>query len=148
MSVRSLFGAVAAAAFLAACADTSSTAPDLGGASFAKSGTAPSGGGGSAGGGSTGGGNSTPSAPAGSPPVAPSYTARIDSIGKVPTGVYYGTPSQWTVGGYNFEGNYFTHLKALNGPLVAGACVSVTFYESGSQYIASEIKSVAASKCS
>jgi hypothetical protein len=141
---RSLFVALSAAAFLAACADTASTAPDLG-ASFAKSGTA------TGGGGSTGGGSSTPTpstSPAGGPPVAPSFTARIDSIGIVPTGVYYGTPSQWTVGGYSFEGNYFTHLKAINGPLVVGACVSVTFSESGGLYIASEIKSVAATKCS
>jgi hypothetical protein len=152
MSARSLLGAIAAAAFLAACAETS-TAPDLGGASFAKSGTAPSGGsgggsgGGSKGGGSTGGGGGS-TTPTGGPPVAPSYTARINSIGKVPTGVYYGTPSQWTIGGYIFEGNYFTHLKPINGALVVGACVSVTFYESGTQYIASEIKTQVASKCS
>ncbi len=138
-----------------ACSDETGTAPDLAGPSFAKSGTAPSGGG-STGGGSTGGGSksttggSTGGSTGGTvsgPPVVPSYTAHIDAIGVVPTSQYYGTPSEWTIGGYKFEGNFFTHLKAVNGPLKVGACVSVTFYEGANGYVASEIKSVAESKC-
>lgn len=137
------------AAIASACANDSSTAPDLAGPSFAKSGTAPSGGGSTSGGGKTGGGSSTggSTGTVSGPPVAPSYTAHIDAIGIVPTTVYYGTPSEWTIGGYKFEGNYFTHLKPINGTLVVGRCVSVTFYDGPNGYVASEIKSVDESKC-
>ncbi|MEO8620945.1 MAG: hypothetical protein ABI625_07760 [bacterium] len=129
--------ALAAVTALAACSDSSATSPvSPSSPTLAKSGTTSGGGGG---GGSTG---------APSIPVVPSFTARIDSIGIVPTGVYYGTPSEWTVGGYIFEGNYFTHLKALAGPLVVGACVSVTFSEPEPGHrVASEIKSEQSSKC-
>lgn len=140
-----LFAFVLSIGTSTACSDQTGTAPDLAGPSFAKSGTAPSGGGSKSGGGKSTGG-STGGTVSG-PPVAPSYTAHIDAIGIVPTSVYYGTPSEWTIGGYKFEGNYFTHLKALAGPLKVGACVSVTFYEGASGYVASEIKTVAESKC-
>lgn len=147
MSVRArVLFAAASFAVLGACAD-SATAPDVGAPAFAKSGSAPSGGGGgkSAGGGKTGGGST---GTVSGPPVAPSFSGIINAIGVVPTTVYYGTPSEWTIGGYVFEGNFFTHLKMPNGPLVVGACVSVTFSDDGAgHYIASEIKSQLASKC-
>ena len=106
----------AAAVLAAACSDLSNPLMTPSTASFSKSGTAPS------------GGSSktdtttkpTSSSPSGIP-VAPSYTARIDSIGVIPTAVYYGTPSTWTIGGYTFQGSYVTHLKTLNGPLEVGA---------------------------
>jgi hypothetical protein len=106
------------------------------------------GGGGAGGGGSTSPDSSTSSTGSSGIPVAPSFTARIDSIGVVPTAMYYGTPSQWTIGGYVFEANYLTHLKATNGPLVVGACVSVTFSTTYTgAYLASEIKSELPSRC-
>lgn len=153
MSVRArVLFAAASLAVLGACAD-SATAPDVSAPAFAKSGSAPSGGGGGggkSGGGKTGGG-STGGGSTGTvsgPPVAPSFSGIINAIGVVPTTVYYGTPSEWTIGGYVFEGNFFTHLKMPNGPLVVGACVSVTFSDDGAgHYIASEIKSQLASKC-
>lgn len=138
----------AAAVLAAACADVSSPnvlAPTS--ASFAKSGTAASGGGGGGGGGTVSTDPTTNSPATSGPPVAPSYTAHIDSIGVVPTAVYYGTPSQWTVGGYTFQANYLTHLKATAGPLVVGACVAVTFSETDGIYNASELKTVDQSKC-
>jgi hypothetical protein len=133
-----------------ACSNDGPAAPTPSAPLLAKSGTAPSGG---SGGGKNGGGtvdsstSPSKSAPNG-PPVAPSYTARIDSIGEVPTAMYYGTPSVWKIGGYIFESGYLTHLKPLAGPLVVGACVSVTFSTSTTgAYLASEIKTEAASKC-
>jgi hypothetical protein len=114
---------------------------------LAKSGTAASGG---SGGGGGGGGIDAPTNSPGQsgPPVAPSFTARIDSIGVVPTALYYGSPSEWTIGGYLFEANSLTHLRTTNGPLVVGACVSVTFSQTYTgAYLASEIRSEAPSKC-
>ena len=62
--------------------------------------------------------------------------------------MYYGTPSTWTIGGYVFEANYLTHLKTPEGPLVVGACVSVTFSNTVTgAYMASEIKTELQSKC-
>jgi len=132
----------AAAVLAAACSDLSNPLVGPTAASFSKSGTAPSGGSSKT--------DTTTKSPSPSPsgiPVAPSYTARLDSIGVIPTAVYYGTPSTWTIGGYTFQGSYVTHLKTLNGPLVVGACVSVTFTEFDGVYNASEIKSEQASKC-
>jgi hypothetical protein len=150
-SARFTYLALGAAAVLAAaCSDVSNplSAPDT--PSFAKSGTAPSGGGGGGGGGggkvSTDSSTNSPASPSGIP-IAPSYTARIDSIGVVPTAMYYGTPSTWTIGGYVFQASYLTHLKPLNGPLVVGACVSVTFTEYDGVYNTSEIKTEQQSKC-
>lgn len=149
--LTALFALAAAGTLAAACSDVAGPAVRPTAPSLAKSGTAPSGGG--TGGGKNGGGRvdsstkSTPSAPNG-PPVAPSYTARIDSIGVVPTAMYYGTPSVWKIGGYIFESGYLTHLKPLAGPLVVGACVSVTFSTTVTgAYFASEIKTELASKC-
>ncbi|AHG92965.1 hypothetical protein J421_5430 (plasmid) [Gemmatirosa kalamazoonensis] len=125
-----------------ACSNDGPAAPALGAPSLSKSGTAASGG---SGGG--GGGDNSTSTTSG-PPVAPSYTARIDSIGVVPTAMYYGTPSEWTIGGYRFEANSLTHLKAPEGPLVVGACVSVTFSVTYTgAYLASEIKTEQQSRC-
>ena len=139
--IASLAAAVAVLGAAACSNDGPTAAPAPSAPSLAKSGTAPSGGGGGGGGGSSSGTQS-------GPPVAPSYTAKIDSIGEVPTLMYYGTPSVWKIGGYIFESNYLTHLKALAGPLVVGACVSVTFSNSiTGAYIASEIKTESPSKC-
>ncbi len=141
MSVRTrvLFSAIAMTSILAACSDVAATGPDVSAPSFAKSGTAV--------GGSSATGSTTTTTSTSSSPMAPSYSARITSIGLVPTGLYYGTPSQWTVGGFVFEGNYFTHLKPVAGPLVVGACVAVTFSEANGIRYASELKTVDASKC-
>ncbi len=146
MSIRArvLFAAIASSALLTACSsdDQSPTAPQSA-AAFAKSGTAPSGGG--SGGGSTGG-SSTGGATVG-PPVAPSYTARITKIGKVPAGFYYGTPSEWEVGGYAFKSVFVSNFKPVNGPIVVGACVSVTFYDADPDRILTELKTQVSSKC-
>ena len=148
--IASLATALAVLGAAACSNDGPTAAPTPSAPSFSKSGTAPSGGSGGGGGGGGGGSvdTSTNSSPTGGPPVAPSYTAKIDSIGEVPTLMYYGTPSVWKIGGYIFESNYLTHLKALEGPLVVGACVSVTFSNSVTgAYLASEIKTELASKC-
>jgi hypothetical protein len=141
----------AALAFLgaAACSNDSPTGISTDAPLFSKSGTAPSGGGGGGGGGSSSSSDSSTNSPTqAGPPVAPSYTARIDSIGVVPTAYYYGTPSEWTIGGYIFEANTLTHLKPTAGPLVVGACVSVDFYVTVTgAYMATEMKTVAQSKC-
>jgi hypothetical protein len=145
--------AALALAAVAACSSERLTSAAPHGPSLAKSGTVASGGGSS--GGNTGGGGSTtpsspssPSSPSG-PPVAPSYTARIDSISNVPTALYYGQPSSWIVGGYLFQANSATHLKAAAGPLVVGACATVSFYDDGlGGYIMTELKTVDPSKCS
>jgi hypothetical protein len=133
---------------LAACSDTSSPT-QIDAPSFSKSGTAPSGGDRvrvdtSK---STSTDNSTSTGSTSKVPVGPTYTARIDSIGKIPTAMYYGTPSEWTIGGYIFHADYNTHLKATAGPLVVGACVSVDFMEYDGLYHASELKTVDQSKC-
>ena len=138
--------ATIALATAAGCSNDGPTSPAANHAQLSKSGTAPSGG--SGGGGSTAPDSSTGSTSSAGIPVAPSFTARIDSIGVVPTAMYYGTPSQWTIGGYIFEANSLTHLKAANGPLVVGACVSVTFSTTWTgAYLASEIKSETPSRC-
>ena len=144
-SLSRIVSLAAAVAFVGAAACSSegpTSVPSPSAPSFAKSGTASSGGGGGG-----GGGGSTSPAP-NSPPVAPSYTARIDSIGEVPALLYYGTPSVWKIGGYIFESNSLTHLKPINGSLVVGACVSVTFSNSVTgAYVASEIKTELQSMC-
>ena len=156
ISASRIASLAAAVAFVgvAACSNDGPSAPTPGAPLLSKSGTAPSGGGGGGGGGGKNGGGSvdsstspSKSAPNG-PPVAPSYSARIDSIGEVPTAMYYGTPAVWKIGGYIFESGYLTHLKPLAGPLVVGACVSVTFSTTiTGAYFASEIKTELASKC-
>lgn len=147
--VSVLAASLVVCAALAACSsDTASPiAPDV---LFAKSGTAPSGGGGT-GGGSTGGGSSstdsTGTAVQAGPPVAPSYTAKITKMGVVPTGFYYGAPSDWEVGGYHFAAGYATNYKPVNGPIVLGACVVITFYDTPGDRFMTEMKTLSASKC-
>ncbi len=149
-SVRLAALAAVAGGLLTACADQSPiTAP--GTASFAKSGTAPSGGGGTSGGGS-GGGSTTPSTPStpstvGGLPVAPTYVGYITTMGVVPTGFYYGVPSGWQVSGYPFSAVYTTSYKPVNGPIVLGACVSVSFYMNGEERVMQEMKTLDPSKC-
>lgn len=147
--LRLLLATAVTAGLVAACSDNSNvTAPSD--AVFAKSGTAPSGGGGGGGG---GGGkkstdttkNSTPSV--GGVPVAPDYNGRITKIGVVPPGFYYGTPSDWEVGGYAFKSAFVTSYKPVYGPIVVGACVSVTFYEAAPERIMTEMKVQDPSKC-
>ena len=142
MSIRTrvLFAAIASSALLAACSsdDQSPTAPQSA-AAFAKSGTVSSGGG-------TGGSSSTGGSTVG-PPVAPSYTARITKIGEVPAGFYYGTPSDWEVGGYAFKSVFVSNFKPVNGPIVVGACVTITFYDAAPDRILTELKTQVSSKC-
>jgi hypothetical protein len=160
ISASRIASLAAAVAFVGvtACSNDGPSAPTPGAALFAKSGTAPSGGSGGGGGGGGGGGKSgggsggagvdNPGTAPSGPPVAPSYTARIDSIGTVPTTYYYGSPSVWKIGGYIFEANTLTHLKPLNGPFVVGACVSVTFSNSiTGAYLASEMTTEPTTAC-
>lgn len=143
--IVSLAAAVALIGAAACANDGPTAAPSPRAPSFAKSGTAPSGG---SSGGAIDTSTSTSSSSPSGPPVAPSFDARIDSIGAVPTAMYYGTPSVWKIGGYIFESNYLTHLKPATGPLVVGACVAVTFSQSYTgAYVASEIKTQDVSKC-
>lgn len=152
MSVRNqvVIALLTAASLLTACSqDSSVTQPTLTAAFQGGSATGGGGGGGGgAGGGSVGGGgNSTPTPVTAGPPVAPTYVARINAIGVVPAGLYYGTPSDWTVGGYVFKSAYLSSFKPVNGPIVVGACVSVTFVESEGVYWMSELKTLQSGKC-
>lgn len=145
-SVRSLSLVLVAGAAMAACSEQSSvTAP--GSASFAKSGTAPSGGG-------SGGGSSTPTdtatkspTPIGGEPIAPTYIGYITTMGVVPAGFYYGTPSGWQVNGYPFSSVYTTNYKPVNGAITLGACVTINFYMNGTERVMQEMKTLDPSKC-
>ena len=130
---------------VAACSNDSPAplAPDV---LLAKSGSAPSGGGGGGGGGG-GSTDSTGTTNPSLPPVAPSYTAKITKMGVVPSGFYYGSPTDWEVGGYHFAAGYATNYKPVNGPIVLGACVSVTFYDIPGDRFMTEMKTLAPSKC-
>lgn len=145
---RLITGLIACSAALAACSNDVQGPLAPTNALLAKSGTAPSGGGSSKGGGGKSSTDSSSTNPSG-PPVAPSYTAKITKMGVVPGGFYYGSPTDWEVGGYHFDAGYVTEYKPVNGPIVLGACVSVTFYDQadGDRYM-TEMKTLAASKCS
>lgn len=149
-SLRFVAAAAIVGGVLAACADQSPmTAPSS--ASFAKSGTAPSGGGsGGGGGGSTTPTDTTKSAtptPIGGEPIAPTYIGYITTMGVVPAGFYYGTPSGWQVNGYPFAAVYTTSYKPVNGAITLGACVSINFYMSGTERVMQEMKTLDPSKC-
>jgi hypothetical protein len=146
-SLRVVSLVVVAGVVMTACSEQSSiTAP--GSANFAKSGTTQSGGG-------SGGGNTTPTdtataAPTTSPtgePIAPTYTGKITTMGVVPAGFYYGSPSGWEVNGWAFASGFLTSYKPANGPIVLGACVTVSFNGTGADRFMTEMKTVSASKC-
>lgn len=150
---RTLRFAVVTAAFgglLAACADEAPlTAPAS--ASFAKSGSAPSGGSGGGGGGGGGGGSKspTPGTPGtgGGIPVGPTYDGYITKVGVVPVGFYYGNPTGWEVNGYPFASVFNTNYKPVAGGFVLGACVTINFYDNGTERIMQEIKTQSPDKC-
>lgn len=146
--LRMFAGAMIAASMLAACSQDAPMSPAPASAAFAKSGTSTSGGGGTSGGTvkDTTTKSPTPTTTGGAP-VAPSYTARVDVVGKVPAGLYYGTPSDFTVGGYVFKAQFTTSYKIVNGPIVVGACVTVNFYDLDGVYMMQEMKTVDQSKC-
>lgn len=146
MRFRLTIGALASCIALAACSNDARSPLAPADVLLAKSGTAPSGGSGGGGGGGGGGGSTTPSTPNG-PPVAPSYTAKITKMGVVPGGFYYGSPTDWEVGGYHFAAGYVTNYKPVNGPIVLGACVSVTFYDITDDRFMTELKTQDPSKC-
>lgn len=127
---------------VAACSTESPSplSPDV---FLAKSGTSTGGGGGGGGGTDT----STTTSPTSGPPVAPSYIAKITKMGVVPGGFYYGSPTDWEIGGYHFAAGYVTNYKAVNGPIALGACVSVTFYDIPGDRFMTELKTLSSSKC-
>ena len=51
------------------------------------------------------------------------------------------------MGGYPFTPSALGSYKPVNGPIVLGACVSVTFYDSGTEGIMTEMKTLIDTKC-
>jgi hypothetical protein len=103
----------AALVTLAACTDNSSTGPT---ASPSMKVVA-------AAGANSGGANSS----GGSVSTQPSFVGHVDSSGVIPSGFYYGGPSNWWVGGRVFQSVLLTRFKPLAGPIVVGACVTVSY---------------------
>jgi hypothetical protein len=103
---------VVALASLAACSENSPTGPIASANMKIAASGSNSGGGG-------GGGSSTP--------TQPTYIAHIDSLGGIPSGFYYGGPTTWWVGGRAFQSVLLTRYRTLNGPIVLGGCVSVSY---------------------
>ncbi len=105
-SVRRIL-AVTTIVTLAACSAEGTTAP-----------VAPSGSVALKGGTATGGGSSS---------VFPSLTGKVDSIGVIPLGFYYGNPSLWVVGGTPFQSQFLSRFKLTNGTIGLGTCVTVSY---------------------
>ena len=59
--------------------------------------------------------------------VTPSFTGKVDSMGVIPLGFYYGNPTQWWIGGRRFQSLTTSRFKPLAGPIVVGACVNVSY---------------------
>jgi hypothetical protein len=78
----------------------------------------------------------------------PSFVGRVDSIGVIPLGFYYGNPSLWVVNGRSFTSQFLTRYRLLNGTIGLGTCVTVSYNPAadGIDYI-DDMKSELQSTC-